>query len=87
MSLTKNMTEELRFATLLAPLSFLIAASLLIGKEAKASDGEASDWTMGHVRAGQEVFRKEIEEAGLTYVADVQIDGFKDNYVMRFRKE
>ena len=37
-----NMTTKFRFATLLAPLSFLVAASLLIGQEAKSPDGEAS---------------------------------------------
>lgn len=50
-------------------------------------EGKSSEWIMGHVRAGQAVFRKEIEESGLTYVEDVKIEGFKENYFMRFRKE
>ena len=49
-------------------------------------EGQSSDWVMGHVRAGQEVFRKEIEEAGLTFVEEIKIEGFKENYFMRFRK-
>ena len=53
----------------------------------KRIEGTSSEWTMGHVRAGQEVFREEIEEAGLSYVEDVKIEGFEENYVMRFRKE
>jgi ubiquinone/menaquinone biosynthesis C-methylase UbiE len=50
-------------------------------------EGKSSDWVMGHVRAGKEVFRKEIEEAGLTFVEEIKMDGFKDNYFLRFRKD
>lgn len=46
--------------------------------------GTSSDWVLNHVRAGQEVFRKEIEEAGFVYVRDVKL--FKQNYFMLFRK-
>jgi ubiquinone/menaquinone biosynthesis C-methylase UbiE len=49
-------------------------------------EGVSSDWVLGHVRAGQEVFRKEIEDAGLTFVEEVKIDGFKENYFLRFTK-
>ncbi len=52
----------------------------------KRIEGESSDWIMGHVRAGQEVFRQEIEDAGLQFVEEVTIDGFKENYFLRFRK-
>ena len=50
-------------------------------------EGKSSDWVMGHVRAGKEVFRKEIEESGLKFVEEVRIEGFKENYFMRFRKD
>ena len=49
--------------------------------------GKSRDWLLGHVRAGKEVFRKEIEDAGLTFVEEVKIGGFKENYCLRFRKE
>jgi hypothetical protein len=45
------------------------------------------DWLLGHVRAGKQVFRKEIEDAGLTFVEELKIDGFKENYFLRFRKD
>lgn len=50
-------------------------------------EGKSSEWVLGHVRAGKEVFRKEIEEAGLVFVEEVKVAGFKENYVLRFRKE
>jgi ubiquinone/menaquinone biosynthesis C-methylase UbiE len=50
-------------------------------------EGKSSDWVMGHVRAGKEVFRKEIEDAGLTFVEEVKMDGLKENYFLRFRKD
>ena len=49
--------------------------------------GKSREWLLGHVRAGKEVFRKEIEDAGLTFVEEVKIGGFKENYYLRFRKE
>ncbi|MDA0766074.1 MAG: class I SAM-dependent methyltransferase [Verrucomicrobia bacterium] len=50
-------------------------------------EGQSREWVVGHVRAGKEVFRKEIEEAGLSFVDEVRIDGFQENYFLRFRKE
>ena len=49
--------------------------------------GKSREWLLGHVRAGKEVFRKEIEDAGLTFVEELKIEGFKENYFLRFRKE
>ena len=48
--------------------------------------GQSSDWTLNHVRAGQEVFVKEIEEAGFERLADVKVDFLKENYLVKFRK-
>jgi ubiquinone/menaquinone biosynthesis C-methylase UbiE len=39
-----------------------------------------------HVRANMETVRAEIEQAGLTFVEEVKIEGFSENYFMRFRK-
>ena len=50
-------------------------------------EGKSREWLMGHVRAGKEVFRKEVEDAGLTFVEEVEMTGFKENYFLRFRKE
>jgi predicted methyltransferase len=49
--------------------------------------GKSREWTLNHVRAGKEVFHKEIEEAGLVFVEELKIEGFKENYILRFRKE
>ncbi len=43
-------------------------------------EGTTKAWTMGHVRAGKEVFRAEIQDAGFTLVDDKQIEGLKENY-------
>ena len=48
-------------------------------------EGVSSDWILGHVRAGKEVVRKEIEEAGFEMVEEVEI--FKQNYFLKFRKK
>ena len=49
-------------------------------------EGVSSEWIMGQVRAGKDVFRKEIEDAGLTLVEEVKFEGVKENYVLKFRK-
>jgi predicted methyltransferase len=47
--------------------------------------GRSSDFVMGHVRAGQEVFEKEITEAGFEKTGEEK--GFlAENYFVRFRK-
>ncbi|MCP5043746.1 MAG: class I SAM-dependent methyltransferase [bacterium] len=48
--------------------------------------GETPDWILEHVRAGKEVFRKEIERAGFYFAGEIEIDGLEDNYVLRFRR-
>jgi predicted methyltransferase len=50
----------------------------------KRIPGESSQWTLDHVRAGQEVFEREIEAAGFRKVG--QVDLLKQNYIVRFRK-
>ena len=52
--------------------------------EFKRIKGESSDWIMNHVRAGEEVFAKEIENAGFEKIG--RVDLLKDNYILRFRK-
>ncbi len=49
--------------------------------------GESREFILGHVRAGKEVFRREIENAGLEFVDEVKIEAFEENYLLRFRKE
>jgi predicted methyltransferase len=47
-------------------------------------EGKSSDWILGHVRAGQEVFVKEIESAGFKVVGEEKF--LKENYFVRFEK-
>lgn len=47
--------------------------------------GVSTEWVMGHVRAGQDVFTKEISEAGFRQVEE-QKDVLKESYFVRFEK-
>jgi ubiquinone/menaquinone biosynthesis C-methylase UbiE len=49
-------------------------------------EGVSREWCMSHVRAGQEVFVSEILAAGFEQLAQDQLPGLKENYVVRFRK-
>ena len=51
----------------------------------KRIPGETSDFIMGHVRAGQEVFEAEVTAAGFEKVGEVK-DLLKENYFVRFRR-
>eukprot|EP00039_Didymoeca_costata_P027214 m.17807 g.17807 ORF g.17807 m.17807 type:complete len:291 (+) comp6116_c0_seq2:73-945(+) len=44
-------------------------------------------WAIEHLRAGQDVFRKEIESAGFKLVAEPVIPELLENYVMVFEKQ
>jgi ubiquinone/menaquinone biosynthesis C-methylase UbiE len=52
----------------------------------KRIPGESSDFVMGHVRAGQEVFEAEVIAAGFEKVGEVK-DVLKENYFVRFKKK
>ena len=41
---------------------------------------------LAHVRAGKDVFLKEIEEEGFVLVREHEVAELKENYVLRFRK-
>ena len=48
-------------------------------------EGESSDWTMDHVRAGQEVFEAEILQAGFQKADEIK-DLLKENYMVVFER-
>ena len=48
-------------------------------------EGESSDWTMDHVRAGQEVFEAEVMEAGFRKADEIK-DLLKENYMVVFER-
>ena len=50
----------------------------------KRVEGKTANWILEHVRAGQEVFRREIEAAGFVFDRELDISGFSENYMMRF---
>lgn len=49
-------------------------------------EGERGEWLKSHVRAGQDVFKQEVVDAGFRFIDEVDIDGFKENYLLRFEK-
>jgi len=51
----------------------------------KRVEGESSDWTMNHVRAGQEVFEAEILSCGFKKVRE-NLDLLKENYFIEFER-
>ncbi len=48
--------------------------------------GKSREWTINHVRAGKEVFKQETEAAGFRLEEQVEIEGFEENYFLKFRK-
>lgn len=56
----------------------------LVMIEFKRVPGASSEWILNHVRAGQEVFTAEIEQAGFRLIEEIPI--LRENYFIRFRK-
>lgn len=50
-------------------------------------EGERGAWLKNHVRAPKEVFKQEVLDAGFKFVEEVRVDGFVENYLLRFVKE
>lgn len=58
----------------------------LVVVEFERIPGQSREWVLDHVRAGKDVFIKEIQAAGFELVEEVQIPALKENYVLRFRR-
>ncbi len=48
-------------------------------------EGVTREWLMEHVRAGKDVVVAEFQQAGFQLVEEIPLDGFTENYVLRFR--
>lgn len=48
--------------------------------------GQSREWILGHVRAGKETVRQEIENAGFRFVGETDIEGLDENYFIVFQK-
>jgi SAM-dependent methyltransferase/protein tyrosine phosphatase (PTP) superfamily phosphohydrolase (DUF442 family) len=77
---------EFPSSTLRSILSSLKPGGQFIVIDFKRIEGVTRPWLMEHVRAGQEVFQSEIEEAGFELIGEEEIPGFEENYFLRFRK-
>jgi len=64
----------------------LVAGGELVIVDFDRIPGVSRDWLLTHVRAGKDTVRGEIEAAGFRLIAEVPIAGFKENYMLRFRK-
>ncbi len=64
----------------------LVPGGRLVVIDFERIEGVSRDWILGHVRAGKETFRAEIERAGLRFVREVEIEGLAENYFLEFRK-
>lgn len=50
-------------------------------------EGKSREWLIGHVRAGKEVFRAEIQDAGFSFIEEKQLEAFNENYFLVFKKD
>ena len=48
--------------------------------------GVTREWILNHVRAGKEVFKQEILDAGFVFEKEIDVPGLEENYFLRFRK-
>lgn len=47
---------------------------------------DRKEWLKGHIRAPLETFKQEIIDAGFKFEEQVKVDGFTENYLLRFAK-
>lgn len=73
-------------STLASIRSALRPGGLLVVVDFERIEGVSSEWLLGHVRAGKEVFRAEIEAAGFRFLDEPRVPGLEENYLLRFRR-
>lgn len=49
-------------------------------------EGKSRPWLLSHIRAPKEIFQSEIEDVGFQLESEVEIEGFEENYLLRFTK-
>jgi arylsulfatase A len=59
---------------------------LLVVIDFERIPGRSREWVLDHVRGGKETFCREITQAGFEYVDEIQVPGFVENYLVRFRR-
>ncbi len=64
----------------------LVDEGTLIVIDFERIPGRSREFILGHVRAGKQVFRGEIEAAGFEFLGETMLDGLQENYFLRFRK-
>lgn len=72
--------------TLLSIRNALRPGGQLILIDFERIPGKTRPWLLKHVRAGKEIFKKEILQSGFRFVEEVTIPGFRENYFLRFEK-
>jgi ubiquinone/menaquinone biosynthesis C-methylase UbiE len=77
---------EYPFSSLQSIFDALVPGGELVVVDFERIPGKSRDWVLGHLRAGKEVFRKEIEVAGFEFVEETPMEGFTENYFLRFRR-
>lgn len=73
-------------STLASIRKALKPGGLLVIVDFERIEGVSSEWLLGHVRAGKEVFRAEIEAAGFRFLDEPEVPGLEENYLLRFRR-
>ena len=64
----------------------LVPGGTLVVVDFDRVPGKSRDWLLTHVRAGKETVKGEIEGAGFEFVDEVPVEGFAENYLLRFRR-
>jgi ubiquinone/menaquinone biosynthesis C-methylase UbiE len=64
----------------------LKAGGSLVVVEFDRVEGRSAEFVLKHVRAGKDVFRKEIETAGFTVIPTAKSPSLKENFFLRFHK-
>jgi len=49
-------------------------------------EGVSREWLLDHVRADKDTFRAEIEKAGFRFAEEIEVEGLKENFMMRFTR-
>ncbi|MEM7473611.1 MAG: class I SAM-dependent methyltransferase [Planctomycetota bacterium] len=73
-------------ATLASILSALKPGGMLVLIDFERIPGKSREFIIGHVRAGKEVFQREVVESGFRFVEEIKLTELIENYFLRFRK-